>query len=319
MTGPFDDFDDVRNSDEFDQRMRHRLRAAGAGWAPRRPIEATRVELAGRVHRRRRAQTALVAAALTMIGLVAGLHHWGPSTAAGGRVEAGAPSLTVVPGRGSPAPVGPGGDTPPSGRHLGASAGGRGGGTSRVSTATSAPATTAAASSHSSSPSTPAQGAGRDVPVTPPPTSSPGTAPGPPPVTATTTTTVTPASTVPPTTGPTTVPPTVPQTSTTVTTPPVTRSQVYVFTMADSGTTVTVPLGATIDLELSGPPGTRWGRIVSSRPTVVVPLASTPVPTAGSISVTLAASSPGESTLHVPALSAASAPATLFRLIVQVQ
>lgn len=273
-------------ADELDDILRTGLQSEMVGWAPGAPVEITRVHLAGRIRARRRNQAVGAVVAASAAALVWSLPHTGAATSPPGQPDA----LQIAPAPTSTEPVPPA--SPPG-------------------TASPAPPTSRAM------PGSPGVTSARQRPPTPPgtprsvpsPTSAPGQAAAapttpPPPTTPAPPTTPEPGTTLPvPTTvaGPggtdTTLPLiSVPGATTTV---PTTPTGALVLTNSALGGTVSVTVGTTIELELSGCPGTVWTPVTSPAQAVVRVTAFDTSPATGAATAELRAAAAGRVTLHL--------------------
>jgi hypothetical protein len=328
-------------ADDLESLLRRQLRAEGSSWLPGSAVETTRRELAGRIRQRRRRQAVVVLAALGALGmgsvLAPTLRSAPPGHLEAGPVEASVTTVATAALGGTPLTVA----VTPSGQLAGSSGGRSAGGSGADANSTEAPggANVGTARSRPDPPGTPGNlgrplsGSSGLVPTSPSPSSPPASAA--PTTQATPSTTAIPVTTTQvtitttvgaPTTTvaqPTTTvaqPTTTVAQPTTTVAPPTTSTQppTYLFTDVDTGSTVTVPVGAIIDLQVTGCPGTTWRPVRSSAPTIVVPISTSARPTSGSAMATLTAEEAGSAVLHFPSASTCAAPIPPFRITVVV-
>lgn len=278
-------------ADELDDILRAGLQSEMVGWAPGAPVEITRVHLAGRIRARRRNQAVGAVVAASAAALVWSLPHTGAASQPPGQPDA----LQIAPAPTSTLPPRPPATPPPG----------------------TAPTTPPVA--HVATPGPPRGSAGPHRPaaspgaarLSPSPTSAPGPVPTSPTTTPVPPTTLQPEPTVPasvpasvPTTvaGPgatdTTLPQiSVPAATTTVPTTPGTGP--LVLTNSALGGTVSVTIGTTIELELSGCPGTVWTPLTAPVQSVVRVTAFNASPATGAAVAEIRAASAGRVTLHL--------------------
>jgi hypothetical protein len=296
-------------TDEFGSFLRDRLGAAGHEWAPTRPMETARAEVTTRIGKRRWAHRAIVTGGVAILAMALAAVHFGAGAASThfaanppGPV-ASRPGIGPGQGGGGPAagPAGPAAANP--GRAPAGGVGQPGHGPTGRETTT--PVGSGPGGTVRSEPSTSTASVGGPLPSATSPTvtlPSPTTGPSP---TGSPTTPPEPATTILP-----------PVTSTIPTT--TTAPGEYIFTLADTGKTESVPAGATIELALTSCPGTAWGPVRSSNPTVVLPQSATPNPATGSARVYLRAANPGRAVLRLSAVPGCPTTAASFRLTVDV-
>jgi hypothetical protein len=91
------------------------------------------------------------------------------------------------------------------------------------------------------------------------------------------------------------------------------------FTSADNGRTVDVPLGATVGIRLTECAGTEWSQPVSNDPLVLVPRTAAVDADAGTASADFGASAPGQAIITAKIRrSPCAVPVVQFRLTVRI-
>jgi hypothetical protein len=238
----------------FDSELRRAVWGGATDWAPRQPVEATRVHLAGRIRKRRRAHAAVALSAVSMVVMGALFQHMDTSGASGGRYMADPP----VPSTAAARPTSSVRHGATTTRHRGSLGQGTGGSVGVGPTTAATPLLAGLANA-------------TVVPTSTPTTTIPSTTTMP-----TTTTTVPPttSSSTSPGTGPTTTT-TIP--STTTTTSPPNGTLGHALTYRDSGKTILVKTNTLIQIQLVGcdtnatNPDEEWQPYTSSNDNVVSP------------------------------------------------
>ena len=278
-------------TDGLDRLLRHHLQAAARGFEPGHPDGSVGMTLSARLRRRRQSRNAaaMTAVLATVMGIVLFVRLATPPAqtlaATGPRPQ---PSGVSVATPGSHGTVGSHDQSesacsPTCSRSIGDGSVGPSGLAGAIGSLTTTPG-------HSY------PGEGTSVPTSAPPS-------GP--------TQPTPTSTV-------TYPTTTVSTSTPA--PPTTVGpQTFVFTLQDSSRTVTVSVGDTVVLRLSGCTGTKWSTPTSSEPAVLESEAGSPTPVTDGLTASFLAASSGQSQLAASiTVSPCAVPIAHFTLTVLV-